>query len=76
MTNGMNVPMGNNIMGNQTGFPNPQIGGNPMSANMNRPPPNQNIMDPNNMPNSLPNLGGNDPISMVCSIYLNILNGF
>ena len=69
--NNINNPMGNNMMNSNTGFPQPPSVNNPMGNAINRPPPNQNVLDANlSNQNQLPNIPGNDP-SMVSNSFFN-----
>jgi len=57
--------MGNNMMNVNTGFNQQAMLNNPMGNAINRPPPNQSVLDAANLnPNQLPNIPVNDP-SMV-----------
>ena len=70
--NNMNNQIGNNIMNANSNFQQSNIANNQIGNQMNRPPPNQNVLDANlNNQNQLPNIAGNDP-SMV-SISINII---
>ena len=63
--NNMNNQIGNNIMNANSNFQQSNIANNQIGNQMNRPPPNQNVLDANlNNQNQLPNIAGNDP-SMV-----------
>ena len=63
--NNMNNQIGNNIMNANSSFQQSNIANNQIGNQMNRPPPNQNVLDANlNNQNQLPNIAGNDP-SMV-----------
>lgn len=63
MNPGMNP---NNMMNGPAGYQQPNMGMNPLGSNMNRPPPNQNVMDvPMQRIGNLGNMGNDQSMSMV-----------
>lgn len=62
MNPGMNP---NNMMNGPAGYQQPNMGMNPLGSNMNRPPPNQNVMDvPMQRIGNLGNMGNDQSMSM------------